>query len=117
MDATEPEPTAPPEPVRLDVDPGTCPHAAGLGAVVPSAAGCEACLAIGSRWVHLRVCMTCGRVACCDDSPNRHARAHHAETGHPVIRSLEPGESWGWCYPDQLLLRPLRTAPAPGGGG
>jgi uncharacterized UBP type Zn finger protein len=67
--------------------------------------GCPQCLAVGDRWVHLRMCQTCGQVGCCDDSPNRHATAHHHATGHPIVRSIEPGEDWSWCYPDQLLFR------------
>jgi hypothetical protein len=67
-------------------------------------AGCEDCLRIGGRWVHLRMCETCGHVACCDDSPNRHATAHFHATGHPVIRSAEPGENWSWCYVDQVAF-------------
>jgi hypothetical protein len=66
--------------------------------------GCAECLKIGSRWVHLRQCMQCGVVACCDDSPMRHATKHNAATEHPIIRSLEPGEFWYWCYPDQLAF-------------
>lgn len=67
--------------------------------------GCEDCLATGDLWVHLRICLSCGRVGCCDSSPNRHASAHAAASGHPLIRSLEPGEEWAWCYPDRLALR------------
>jgi hypothetical protein len=66
--------------------------------------GCTECLKIGSHWVHLRQCMQCGEVACCDDSPMRHATAHNKATAHPIIRSLEPGEYWYWCYPDQLAF-------------
>ena len=69
-----------------------------------SSDGCEECLAIGSGWIHLRLCLTCGHVGCCDDSPHRHATAHAGETGHPLIRSLEPGEEWSWCYPDEVAL-------------
>lgn len=65
--------------------------------------GCGSCLETGSTWVHLRLCLSCGEVSCCDSSPNRHATAHNAATGHPVIRSFEPGEAWRWCYPHQLL--------------
>ncbi|MGV1008734.1 MAG: Na+/H+ antiporter [Dermatophilaceae bacterium] len=65
--------------------------------------GCGQCLVEGSTWVHLRLCLTCGEVGCCDSSPQRHATAHNAVTGHPVIRSFEPGEAWRWCYPHQLL--------------
>jgi uncharacterized UBP type Zn finger protein len=67
-------------------------------------AGCEDCLRIDARWVHLRMCARCGHIGCCDSSPNRHATAHANETGHPVIRSAEPGEDWFWCYPDELAF-------------
>ncbi|HMJ03049.1 MAG TPA: UBP-type zinc finger domain-containing protein [Conexibacter sp.] len=70
--------------------------------------GCAQCLAEGDTWVHLRMCQTCGQVGCCDDSPNRHATGHHRETGHPVVRSVEPGEDWSWCYEDQLMFRLAR---------
>lgn len=71
-------------------------------------AGCVECLATGGRWVHLRMCQTCGRIGCCDNSPGRHATAHHRATGHPIIRSVEPGEDWSWCYVDELMFQ-LRT--------
>jgi hypothetical protein len=67
-------------------------------------AGCEDCLAIGSRWVHLRMCQTCGHIGCCDSSPNRHARGHAGASGHPVARSAEPGEDWSWCFVDEALF-------------
>jgi hypothetical protein len=67
--------------------------------------GCVDCLAIGGEWLHLRICLECGHVGCCDDSPNRHARAHAAGSGHPIIRSLEPGEDWCWCFLDELAMR------------
>jgi uncharacterized UBP type Zn finger protein len=70
-----------------------------------SSDGCEECLAQGGKWVHLRICLRCGHVGCCDDSPGRHATAHHAATGHPIIRSLEPGEDWSWCFEDELAMR------------
>jgi hypothetical protein len=66
--------------------------------------GCEDCLKIGSTWVHLRMCETCGHVGCCDNSPNRHATAHFHETAHPIIRSAEPGEDWSWCYVDEIAF-------------
>src|SRR5437868_3429074 len=66
--------------------------------------GCEECLKIGSRWVHLRVCLTCGHVGCCDSSPNRHATAHFHRTKHPVIASGEVGETWAYCNADQQFL-------------
>lgn len=64
-------------------------------------AGCEECLKIGSRWVHLRLCLSCGKIGCCDSSPNRHASAHAAADQHPIVRSLERGEDWSWCYVDE----------------
>jgi uncharacterized UBP type Zn finger protein len=67
-------------------------------------AGCEDCLRMGGTWVHLRMCQTCGHIGCCDNSPNRHATAHHAQTRHPIIRSAEPGEGWSWCYEDELMF-------------
>ena len=63
--------------------------------------GCNECLAMGDTWVHLRLCLHCGHVGCCDSSKNKHATRHHASTGHAVIRSLEPGEDWAWCYEQQ----------------
>jgi uncharacterized UBP type Zn finger protein len=69
-----------------------------------SVPGCEDCLATGGRWLHLRICLECGHVGCCDDSPNRHASAHAAASSHPIIRSLEPGERWSWCYVDELAM-------------
>lgn len=79
-----------------------CSHLADIGEVAPSAAGCEDCLRSGGSWVHLRLCLTCGHVGCCDQSPNRHATAHFHQRGHPLIRSFEPGESWVWCFVDEL---------------
>jgi uncharacterized UBP type Zn finger protein len=69
--------------------------------VAPSSLGCKECLESGGRWVHLRLCLTCGHVGCCDSSPSRHATAHFHETKHPVIKSFEPGEDWAWCYADE----------------
>ena len=77
------------------------PHLSAIRPVTPSAEGCEDCLRMGDRWVHLRLCLTCGHVGCCDSSPNRHARKHYRETTHPIIQSFEPGESWRWCYVDE----------------
>jgi uncharacterized UBP type Zn finger protein len=68
------------------------------------AAGCEECLKTGGRWVHLRKCLTCGEVGCCDSSPNRHATKHFQATGHPIVTSMEPGETWVWCYADEAGL-------------
>jgi uncharacterized UBP type Zn finger protein len=67
--------------------------------------GCEECLKTGDRWVHLRMCQTCGKVGCCDSSPNRHASAHAGSSGHPIVRSVQPGEDWSWCYVDELMFR------------
>ena len=73
-----------------------------------SIAGCEKCLETGDRWLHLRMCMTCGTIRCCDSSPNRHASKHAHESGHPIIRSAEPGEDWSWCFVDEIgfVVRP-----------
>ena len=67
-----------------------------------SVEGCEECLRDGTQWVHLRVCLSCGHVGCCDNSPNRHATKHFHATQHPIITSAEPGEDWSWCYVDQV---------------
>ena len=68
--------------------------------------GCEDCLREGTRWVHLRVCLTCGHVGCCDSSPNRHASKHAADVQHPLVQSFEQGEDWIWCYVDEVYLEP-----------
>ncbi len=70
----------------------------------PRATGCEECLRLGTPWVHLRQCLTCGEILCCDSSPMRHARAHAAAVGHVIVRSIEPGESWRWCYVDEQFV-------------
>jgi uncharacterized UBP type Zn finger protein len=70
----------------------------------PNSQGCEECLKMSDRWVHLRLCLTCGHVGCCDSSKNKHATKHFQSTSHPVIRSFEPGESWRYCYPDELFV-------------
>ena len=79
-----------------------CSHLREIGRVEPRTSGCPECLAMGDSWVHLRLCLTCGHVGCCDSSKNRHATKHFHATRHPVIRSLEPGERWAWCYVDEL---------------
>jgi hypothetical protein len=81
-----------------------CTHAGSVHDVIPSARGCEECLKIGSPWVHLRLCRTCGHVGCCDDSPNRHATKHFHLTGHPIIEGYDPPEGWGWCYVDEEFV-------------
>ncbi|PRY32656.1 UBP-type zinc finger domain-containing protein [Umezawaea tangerina] len=85
----------------------TCPHVNTLPAeVMPDSAGaCSDCVGLGEEsWAHLRMCLTCGHVACCDSSPHKHATAHHHATSHPVMRSFEPGESWRWCYEDLRIV-------------
>jgi uncharacterized UBP type Zn finger protein len=77
-----------------------CSHTEMIHDVTPGTKGCEECLQTGSRWVHLRMCRTCGHVGCCDSSPNRHATAHFRQSTHPIVRSIEPGEDWSWCYVD-----------------
>ncbi len=80
-----------------------CTHTDQIRDVVPhTPEGCEDCLASGSDWVHLRFCLTCGHVGCCDSSPNRHARKHAQATGHAIVRSFEPGEDWRWCFVDDI---------------
>ena len=85
----------------------SCTHLNQIKDVTPSARGCEDCLKIGARWLHLRLCMECGHVGCCDDSPNRHATKHFHTSKHPIIKSFEPGEDWGWCYVDELFFESL----------
>jgi uncharacterized UBP type Zn finger protein len=82
----------------------TCAHLADRKPVAPRPRYCEDCLKTGDRWVHLRQCLECGHVACCDSSPRRHATAHYTRTGHPLMRSCEPGEAWGWCYADDAMI-------------
>ncbi len=81
-----------------------CTHLDMIRDVSSSSAGCEDCLRIGGWWVHLRMCLTCGSVGCCDSSPNRHASKHAKAVGHPIVRSLEPGEDWVWCFVDEIVL-------------
>ena len=82
-----------------------CTHLDQVGDVKPhTPQGCEECLKIGDRWVHLRMCLSCGHVGCCDSSKNKHATKHFHATQHPIMRSFQPGEKWGWCYIDELEL-------------
>jgi CPA2 family monovalent cation:H+ antiporter-2 len=98
--------------VAFRPDPGTpCPHTSEIRPVLPSAPGCEDCLRAGTSWVHLRICLTCGHVGCCDSSPERHASRHQQDQDHPIMASAEPGEDWAYCYLDETLVRP-----APAGG-
>ena len=81
-------------------------------APVEAAEACEDCLPIGGTWLHLRQCLSCGRVGCCDSSPNRHASAHAARTEHPIVHSAQPGEDWNWCYVDEVgFLIDVEEAP------
>jgi uncharacterized UBP type Zn finger protein len=93
----------------------TCSHLSEVAhrkqGVHPSAHGCSDCIAAGGVWVHLRLCLTCGHVGCCDNSPNKHATKHFHDTKHPVIRSYEPGEDWGYCYPDEAFIEEVRPFP------
>jgi uncharacterized UBP type Zn finger protein len=91
-----------------------CTHVDTLAKVEPSADGCEDCLRDGGEWVHLRLCMQCGHVGCCDNSPNRHARAHwHDHDHHPLIRSFEPNEDWWYCFSDDEFFEVPGAPPAP----
>jgi uncharacterized UBP type Zn finger protein len=91
----------------------TCPHVSAADAaptpLTPDV--CEDCVAEGTRWVHLRLCLTCGHVGCCDNSPRRHATAHFHATDHPLVRSYEPNEDWWYCFADDLLFD-VEGAPA-----
>ncbi len=82
----------------------TCTHLNAIRDVTPSALGCEECLKTGDRWVHLRICRTCGHVGCCDQSPNQHATKHFHVTRHPIIEGYDPPEGWGWCYVDEVMF-------------
>jgi uncharacterized UBP type Zn finger protein len=88
---------------------GECEHLDQIGldkakAVQPHTHGCEECLKMGDQWVHLRLCLNCGHVGCCDSSKNKHATKHFHRSKHPLMRSLEPGEDWGWCFVDEVEL-------------
>jgi uncharacterized UBP type Zn finger protein len=92
-----------------------CTHVAGANpAPTPNTpTGCQECLATGGRWLHLRLCLECGHVGCCDQSPKRHATGHFHSTTHPLIRSYEPGEDWWWCYADELFFEIEGAVPSP----
>jgi len=81
-----------------------CTHTDQIQDVTPSGDGCEECRKIGDTWLHLRLCMTCGHVACCDSSQNKHATKHFHQANHPIMKSFQPGEDWGWCYIDEVML-------------
>lgn len=83
----------------------TCTHLEQIAVTPPdSYEGCEDCLREGTQWVHLRLCLTCGKVGCCDSSPMKHASAHAAAGSHPIVRSAQPGEEWCWCYVDEVMF-------------
>lgn len=82
----------------------TCTHQNQIKNVKPNSKGCEQCLKMGDMWVHLRMCLECGNVGCCDSSKNTHATKHFHATKHPIMRSIEPGETWKWCYVDELMM-------------
>jgi len=81
-----------------------CEHYDQIRPVAPRTRGCEECMKSGDPWIGLRLCLTCGHVGCCDSSKNTHATKHFHTTGHPIVRSVEPGENWRWCYVDELLM-------------
>lgn len=81
-----------------------CEHLAEVTPVEPSGSGCVECLKTGSAWVHLRMCLVCGHIGCCDSSPGKHATMHYHDSGHPTMQSAQPGETWRWCYIDQILV-------------
>ena len=84
-----------------------CSHFSALPPLREPAHVCEDCVREGTRWVHLRQCLVCGHVGCCDDSPRRHASRHFQQTRHAVLRSAEPGEDWAWCFLDRALVHPF----------
>lgn len=85
--------------------PAPCTHLDSVQVTeLPPTLACEECQRIGSQWVHLRMCLICGKVGCCDNSPFRHATKHFQETGHALIRSAEPDENWAWCFVDEAPL-------------
>ncbi len=81
-----------------------CLHLGAIHDVTPHSTGCEDCLKLGDTWVHLRLCLSCGHVGCCDSSKNKHATMHFQHSHHPIVRSFEPGEDWMWCYEDQMFV-------------
>lgn len=90
-----------------------CAHADPAVDVRPNAEGCEECLRAGGTWRFLRVCLECGHIGCCNDSPGKHATTHFESSGHPVVRSFEPGQNWYWCYVDEQQYEIEGSPPAP----
>ena len=82
----------------------TCRHLTQVAVTTTDKRVCEDCVKVGDDWVHLRLCLICGHVGCCDDSKNRHATKHFRATQHPIVTSLEPGESWSWCFIDEVAM-------------
>lgn len=89
----------------MSVNRTTCEHLKHLKLLQTTTYQCEQCVLTGDTWVHLRICQTCGKVHCCDDSKNKHATKHFLATEHPVIISAEPGERWAWCYADDSFMQ------------
>ena len=93
-------------PTSLNVEAPPCSHLDQIKPVKARTDGCEECLKLGDTWVHLRLCLTCGHVGCCDSSKNTHATKHFGQTHHPLIQSLQPGENWMWCFVDEVAMEP-----------
>jgi uncharacterized UBP type Zn finger protein len=95
-------------------DEAACTHLDQVHEVRPrTPTGCEECLRIGSSWLHVRLCLSCGDVGCCDNSPHKHATAHYRHTNDPLIQSFEPGEDWAWCYVDEVFIEPALLPSGP----
>lgn len=91
----------------------TCKHLDQIKDTPPSGPGCVECLAEDGWWMHLRRCVTCGHIGCCDDSPSKHATMHAQATSHPIIQSYEPDEDWFWCYIDEVMFQLPARGPKP----
>lgn len=85
-----------------------CSHSDQIKIMIAKERACEECVKMGDTWVHLRMCLECGHVGCCDSSKNKHATRHFASTEHPLMRSIEPGENWVWCYLDETVPGEIR---------
>ena len=95
--------------VKISDMPAICTHTGEIKTTKTHTKVCEDCVKTGDSWVHLRLCLTCGHVACCDSSKNKHATRHFHASRHPLVRSIEPGESWVWCYVDQMMAGELEA--------
>ncbi len=89
----------------------TCSHVDQIKVTEPKKHVCEECVKTGDTWVHLRLCLICGHVGCCDSSKNKHATRHFRSSGHPLVRSVEPGETWVWCYIDEVIPTEIKPKP------